>query len=81
MLVCYNHDAPKKPTNLTVNSDLLNKAKELNINISSVLESALADKVRLKMQSEWLQENSESISIYNDHIDSFGIFSDDLRTF
>jgi len=42
MLVCYNPGAPKKPTNLTVNSNLLNQAKSLNINISSVLESALA---------------------------------------
>jgi len=81
MLVCYNLDAPKKPTNLTINSDLLNQAKSLNINISSVLESALADKVRQKMQSEWLQENQDSISLYNTHISNFGVFSDDFRTF
>jgi len=81
MLACYNIDAPKKPTNLTINSDLLNQAKSLNINISSVLESALADKVRQKKQAEWLEENKISISLYNNHIDNFGIFSDDLRTF
>ena len=81
MLVCYNLDAPKKPTNLTINSDLLNQAKSLNINISSVLESALADKVRQKMQSEWLQENQDSISLYNMHVSNFGVFSDDFRTF
>jgi len=81
MLVCYNLDAPKKPTNLTINSDLLIQAKNLNINISSVLESALADKVRQKMQSDWLEENTDSINFYNRHIDTFGVFSDDLRTF
>lgn len=81
MLVIYNVDAPKKPTNLTINSDLLNQAKSLNINISSVLEIALADKVRQKLRSDWLEENRDSISLYNDHISSIGVFSDDLSEF
>jgi len=81
MLVCYNTEAPKKPTNLTINSDLLNQAKSLKINISSVLETALADTVRQKKQSEWLDENKESILLYNSHIEKFGVFSDDIRTF
>jgi len=77
----YNLDAPKKPTNLTVNSDLLSKAKALHINISFILESALAEKVKQKLQSDWLQENSESIAAYNTAIDRFGVFGDDLRSF
>jgi len=81
MLVLYNLNAPKKPTNLTINSDLLNKAKELKINISSVLERALAEKVRQAKKNDWLLENSESITIYNNHIEQFGVFSDDARTF
>jgi antitoxin CcdA len=77
----YNIDAPKKPTNLTINSDLLNQAKSLNINISSVLETALAEKVRQKLRSEWLEENSDAILSYNNHIGSIGVFSDDFREF
>jgi len=57
MRACYNLGAPKKPTNLTINSDLLAQAKNLNINMSAVLESALADKVKRIMQSDWLEEN------------------------
>jgi antitoxin CcdA len=81
MLICYNTEASKKPTNLTINSDLLIQAKLLKINISSVLESALAEAVRQKKKAEWLEENKESISLYNSHIGKFGVFSDDLRTF
>ena len=81
MLILYNLNAPKKPTNLTINSDLLTKAKELKINISSVLENALAEKVKQTKRDTWLQENSESIVAYNNHISDFGIFSDDVRTF
>jgi len=81
MRACYNLGAPKKPTNLTINSDLLAQAKNLNINISAILETALADKVKQKMQSDWLDENADSIAFYNNHVDAFGVFSDDLGTF
>jgi len=81
MVLTYNRNAPKKPTNLTINSDLLNKAKELKINISSVLEHALAEKVKQSKQDQWLLENTESIASYNKNIESFGLFSDAIRTF
>jgi len=81
MLILYNLNAPKKPTNLTINSDLLTKAKELKINISSVLENALAEKVKQTKRDAWLLENSESIVAYNNHISDFGVFGDDVRTF
>ncbi|MAR90076.1 MAG: hypothetical protein CML06_04230 [Pseudomonadales bacterium] len=42
----YNTQAPKKPTNVSINSDLLSKAKALKINLSSTLESALIELVR-----------------------------------
>jgi len=81
MLALYNRNAPKKPTNLTINSDLLIKAKELKINISSVLEQALAERLKQTQKDEWLMENSESIASYNEHIEQFGVFSDTVRTF
>jgi antitoxin CcdA len=81
MLVLYNLNAPKKPTNLTINSDLLNKAKELKINISSVLEHALAERVTQSERDTWLRENADSISSYNEQVNKFGLFSDGIRTF
>lgn len=81
MRALYDRDAPKKPTSLTVNSDLLIKAKELKINMSSVLELALSERLRKTREDEWLQENSESIASYNEHIGQFGLFSDTVRTF
>ena len=81
MHVLYNLNAPKKPTNLTINSDLLSKAKELKINISSVLEHALAERVTQSERDTWLKENEDSISSYNEHVSNFGVFSDGIRTF
>lgn len=81
MQMLYNSNAPKKAANLSINSDLLNQAKDLHINISSVLETALAEKVRQKKQEHWLLENKEAISHYNDSVSQNGIFSDGMRTF
>jgi len=81
MLNAYDTSAPKKPTNLTVNSDLLRIAKELNINVSATLEQALADKVRAQRRQIWLAENKQAIDDYNQFIDNNEIFSDALRKF
>jgi len=56
MPLIYNINAPKKPTNLTVNTDLLNQAKDLNLNISSILEAALTDVVKQKKKKNGLKK-------------------------
>ncbi len=81
MLNAYNTSAPKKPTNLTINSDLLRIAKELKINVSATLEKALAEKVREQQRETWLAENKQAIDDYNQFIENNGIFSDNLRKF
>ena len=77
----YDKKAPRKPTNLTVNSDLMRKAKEKKINVSSVLESALAEELCQREQADWKEANKESIESYNKKIQEIGLFSDGVRTF
>jgi len=81
MLNLYDRNAPKKPTNLTVNSDLLLKAKDLKINISAVLESALEETLKQKKRQEWITNNKDSIEGYNSVINDIGVFSDSMRSF
>ena len=45
MLQLYDVKAPKKATNLSLNSDLLKKSKALDINLSATLEQALKEKL------------------------------------
>jgi toxin CcdB len=45
MAELYNTAAPKKAANLSVNSDLLRKTRELNINLSATLERALKEEL------------------------------------
>jgi antitoxin CcdA len=77
----YDTSAPRKPTNLTVNSDLLRRAKERKINVSSLLEAALTDELRARERAEWKESNKEAIELYNAKIKEFGLFSDGLRSF
>lgn len=77
----YNEAAPRKATNLTVNSDLLAQAKELGINLSAVLERSLAEEVKKRRAELWLQQNREAIAEYNAEILKSGTFSDGLRSF
>ncbi len=81
MLHLFDRNAPKKPTNLTINSDLLTKAKESRINISAVLETALEDTLKQKKRKDWIEQNAKSINDYNQIIDDFGVFSDSMRSF
>ena len=77
----YDLNAPKKATNLSLNSDLLIKSKALNINLSATLEQALKEKLAHTEAKKWRDENKSAIRAYNDFIEERGCFSDDFRTF
>lgn len=81
MQPAYDPQAPKRPANLSINSDLLNKARELEINLSATLEQALAAALRERQQATWLAENKAAMAAYNDHVGKHGVFSDGLRSF
>ncbi len=81
MLLVYDSTAAKKPTNLSLNSDLLRQARELGINLSSVLEEALEEVVRRRLGELWLAENRKAIAAYNEHVEAHGVWSDGLRSF
>jgi len=81
MYTTYDPQAPKKATNLSLNSDLLKQARELDVNLSAVLEEALADVVKERLGQRWLEQNREAIETYNQHVEENGVFSDGLRSF
>jgi antitoxin CcdA len=77
----YDFDAPKKATNLSLNSDLLKRTRALNINLSATLEQALIDKLKSIEAKKWVKENKNSIQAYNDFVDDNGCFGDEFREF
>lgn len=81
MRVTYDIRAPKRSANLSVNEDLLNKAREQNINLSATLEQALASALQEKQRAAWLAENKAAMQAYNEYVEGHGVFSDGLRSF
>jgi antitoxin CcdA len=81
MQAYYKTDAPKKPVNLSLNSDLLKLSKDLGLNLSGLAEEAIAQAVRSRLEEAWLKENAEAIQAYNKRVEAHGVFSDGLRSF
>lgn len=77
----FNPQAPKRPTNLSVNSDLLRQARELDINLSAAFEETLSALVVEKKQQAWLEQNKHAIEVYNQQVEASGVFGDAVRTF
>ncbi len=74
----YDSKAPKKATNASVNSHLLQQAKMLKINLSATLERTLTHQVR---RARWLKDNRTALADYNDFVEKHAVLSDGLRQF
>ncbi len=71
----YDPKAPKKSTNLSINSDLLTQAKQNNINLSKTLEQRLVEMLLEKKRCMWREKNKEAIDAYNSRVETSGVFS------
>jgi antitoxin CcdA len=71
----------KKSTNLSINSDLLRRAREHKINLSKTLEERLTEILRREEGEAWRMENADAINDYNARIEKNGVFSDGVRGF
>jgi antitoxin CcdA len=77
----YDTEAPKKPTNLSINSDLLAKTRALNINLSATLEQALRHELAQAEAANWAKTNNAAIKAYNSFVEKNGCFGDEFRNF
>ena len=71
----------KRAANLSVNAELLDRAKALEINLSATLEKALEAEVRARLREKWLEENREAIAAYNERVARDGVAGDYVRAF
>jgi antitoxin CcdA len=77
----FDENAPKKATNLRVNSDLLAKTRALKINLSTTLEQALENQLAQAEARKWAAENKAAIKAYNDFVGENGCFGNEFREF
>lgn len=71
----------RKPTNLSLQENLVAEAKALGLNVSQIAEAALAAAVREAKAAAWLAENREAIEAYNRHVEQHGTVMARFRRF
>jgi len=69
----------RKPLNLSIDAELIDRAKGLDINLSQALESKLRDIVRDEETARWQREHKGAIEAWNRWVEENGIPLDDLR--
>jgi antitoxin CcdA len=74
-------NAPKKATNLSINSKVLEAARDLGMNVSQTVETLLAAEVKRVYWERWNEENKEAIAAYNSRIAKEGLPLAKYRTF
>lgn len=74
-------NAPKKATNLSLNSKVLETARDLGMNISQTVDTLLADEVQRRYWLKWNDDNALAIDHYNARIKSEGLPLEHYRSF
>ncbi len=74
-------DAPKKATNLSLNSKVLEAAKDLGMNISQTVDVLLAAEVKRRYWERWNEDNKDAIDAYNARIAREGLPLAKYRSF
>ena len=77
----YDALAPKKSTNLSINSDLSKSGPNAEYQLPAMLAQALAETLQQRQREQWLADNQAAIAAYNERVERDGVFSDGLRAF
>ena len=71
----------RKATNVSLDSELLDAAKELGVNISRACERGLAEQVAEMRCKQWLEENKEALESSNEYVEVHGLPLERYRQF
>jgi antitoxin CcdA len=63
----------KKSTNLTLSAALVTEANQLGINLSKAAARGLAEEIAERRAEQWLAENQDAMSEWNEHIERNGV--------
>ena len=66
----------KRAVNLFVDTELLDSARRLQINLSDTLEQRLHAIVKAETEKRWLSDNRAALEAYNRRVAEHGLLSD-----
>jgi antitoxin CcdA len=71
----------KRAINLSLSSDVLDAARQLDINISQACDSHLREIVRQEQERKWREDHADFVAAYNATIDSEGLPLEEWKSF
>jgi antitoxin CcdA len=71
--------APRRATNVSLPSDMVEEAKRLGINVSQACEGGLSTQVKSAREAKWLEENRASLLAWNAWVEENGMPYDEYR--
>ena len=71
----------KKPTNVSINQQLLAEAKALEVNVSKAAEAGLARAIADRRAELWLTENRAALDSSNTYFEKHGLPLAKYRSF
>jgi len=79
MTKVYNTQAAKRPVNLTMNGDLVEKARAKGLNLSALAEKAVAAELVRSAREQWDAEIAEACAAHERYLEEYGSASELLR--
>lgn len=71
----------KRAANLTLSADVLDAAKQLNLNISKLCDAYLQTYVKEEQARRWREEHAAFVAVYNETVAAEGLPLDEWKTF
>ena len=71
----------RRPTNLSIDAELLTLAKQIGVNISRSAEVGIKEAVSKKLREQWLKENKEALISSNQFVEENGLPLQKYRSF
>ena len=71
----------KRAANLTLSADVLDAAKQLNLNISKLCDAYLQNYVKEEQARRWREEHAAFVAVYNETVAAEGLPLDEWKTF
>ena len=73
MEIVFLNNQQKKPTNLTLDANLIEQARSLDVNLSKAAEDGVRIAVGKARAERWRMENAEALASSNDWVEQSGL--------
>ena len=76
----YDTAAPRRPTNLSLNCDLIEKARAAHLNLSTIAERAIGEELARVTAERYREEIARSVAEHMAYLKQYGSLSDAVRS-